>query len=268
MREQTRDGFVMSVPSRAARYQQAQQLYGAKRFEEALVALDQLAQEVPDHPDLLYARTLCLSSLGRKDEALRTCDRLIATHGHAKAQHLKARILAREPEPDLIELGPVNTGAKPARPRRRLAPLAVVVVLVAIVGGIFAYLQYSQGSSAGGANSSSAAVATPDAQRTSTPVALQGGVSVELVNNTNAHLDIWVDQISAQDAPALRVAPAGTQSISLREGTRQVRARATFDEKTRFFTAPHSIEVSGAGTLAFDALANGQGITEITIGYR
>jgi hypothetical protein len=258
----------MSAPSRAARYQQAQQLYVAKRYPEALALLDELALEVPDHPDLLYARTLCLSASGRKDEALRTCDRLIATHGHAKAQHLKARILEREPEPNFIELGPVGATPRPARPRRRLAPLIVLLALLGIGGGLFAYLEFSKGQGANGVSGVDMAPIDGAAQPAGLPTALQGGVPVMLTNMTGAHIDVWVDQVDAQDAPALRVAPEGTQEISLREGSRMVRVRATFDERNRFYSAPHAVMVSGAGTLFFGTRVNEQGITEVTIDFQ
>lgn len=253
----------MSVPSRAARYQQAQQLYAEKRHAEALRILDELAQELPDHPDLLYARTLCLSAAGQKEEALRTCDRLIATHGHAKAQHLKARILAREPEPNLIELGPVKEPrAKYGQPSlRRAIPLILLVVLLGVGGGLYAYLQGT-----GGAAGNGAAAVTPGTQPpVKPPVSLREGVPVNVANETGAHLEVWVDQVTAQDAPALRVAPGAGESIALREGVRLIRVRATIDENTRFNTVAHPIEVEGPGTLRFGTEINDQGIREVTI---
>lgn len=242
----------MSTETERQQYLRAQQLYQMKRHDEALALLDALVQHHPNSADLHYARALCLSECGRKEEALRLCDLLIGKRGHARAQQLKQRILRREPAPNLVEI-PAGPIPKPTRAasKSRLAPLAVAVLLAAVLGG--AYLYFSQDSGMADAPPAPAASVLLES----------GGTPVDLINATGGALDVWVDQTAPTDRPAVTIPANGEQTVRLQSGTRQVRARAAWGNGTRYFTMAHPVELNRPARLIFYKAENESGITEV-----
>jgi len=87
-------------------YRQAIQLIRVGRYEESLHFLQEIDTERPDTKNVLYAMAVCFEMLGRTDEAVDLCDRLIAEHDHPKARVIKARIekAASEPEMPSVDL--------------------------------------------------------------------------------------------------------------------------------------------------------------------
>ena len=74
-------------------FHQADALFRAGDYEQALEKLQQLARVYPDQPRLLYPMALCLAKLGRSDDALQICDVLLRDHGYEKARGLKHSLL-------------------------------------------------------------------------------------------------------------------------------------------------------------------------------
>ncbi len=87
-------------------YRQAIQLIRVGRYEESLHILQEIDTERPETKNVLYALAVCSEMLGRTDEAIDLCDRLIAKYEHSKARIIKARIekAASEPEPPKVDL--------------------------------------------------------------------------------------------------------------------------------------------------------------------
>ena len=87
-------------------YRQAIQLIRVGRFEESLHILQEIDTERPDTKNVLYALAVCCEMLGRNEEALDLCDRLIAKYEHPKARIIKLRIekALAEPEPPKVDL--------------------------------------------------------------------------------------------------------------------------------------------------------------------
>ena len=82
-------------------YRQAIQLIRVGRFEESLHILQEIDAERPETKNVLYALAVCCEMLGRTDEAVSLCDRLIVKCDHPKAQIIKARIEKAATEPEL-----------------------------------------------------------------------------------------------------------------------------------------------------------------------
>ncbi|MFP4500864.1 MAG: tetratricopeptide repeat protein [Candidatus Hydrogenedentota bacterium] len=244
----------MSPNNQKQRYDQAQKLFQAKRYGEALALLEGLVQEMPNNADVLYASALTLASMGRKDEALPLCDKLIAAHGHDKAQRLKARILQREPSPDLIEMPQKKRTGLSAR---QWAPLLALIVLLAAAAGLYFYLS----ADGAGTPADAAGPAVPAAATASTKPPADGP-AITLVNNTSAHIAVWVDAVGATDEPAVSVAAKEEAAWQMPEGQRQIRARAVSGDE-RFYTVDHPIAVSGPGNLVFFTEPNDFGVTEL-----
>lgn len=92
------------------RFKEADALYRAGRYGEALALLEALDRAYPNAKNVLYPLALCLEKQGRAGEALAICDRLIGQFQDPRAVTLKQRIRARgdaEPRPStaLADLG-------------------------------------------------------------------------------------------------------------------------------------------------------------------
>ncbi|MEX2015563.1 MAG: tetratricopeptide repeat protein [Candidatus Hydrogenedentales bacterium] len=101
-----------------ARFAEADELYRIGDFGGALYILDDLDRAFPHQHRLLNARARCLNKLGRLDEALELCDRLIHEFRYPKAADLRQRIVDRQ---YANAFGDTDT----ARPRREAAPAPV-----------------------------------------------------------------------------------------------------------------------------------------------
>ncbi len=73
-------------------YRQAIQLIRIGRHEESFQILTEIDAERPETKNVLYALAVCCEMLGRTDEAVDLCERLIARYDHPKARLIKARI--------------------------------------------------------------------------------------------------------------------------------------------------------------------------------
>jgi len=82
-------------------YRQAIQLIRVGRYEESLHILQEIDTERPETKNVLYAMAVCCEMLGKADEALDLCERLIARYEHPKARLIKARIEKAASEPEL-----------------------------------------------------------------------------------------------------------------------------------------------------------------------
>jgi hypothetical protein len=73
-------------------FKQADELYRGKNYAAALEVLDRLDKEFPDTHRILYPRAMCLAEVGRAEEGIAVCDRLISRHKYKRAEDLKTRI--------------------------------------------------------------------------------------------------------------------------------------------------------------------------------
>ena len=89
-------------------YREAIQLVKVGRYEEAHHMLTEIDAERPGTKNVLYAIAVCCDMMGRTEEALDLCERLIAEHDHPKARMIKARIEAAAKEPDLPKVDLVS----------------------------------------------------------------------------------------------------------------------------------------------------------------
>ncbi len=114
----------MTVDDLYVLYRQAIQLIRVGRNEDALALLREIDRERPATKNVLYPMAVCLEMLGRFDEALDCCGRLIAEHDSEKARVLKARIekTARESELPQVDLVSALGIDKPAPPPAQAAP--------------------------------------------------------------------------------------------------------------------------------------------------
>jgi tetratricopeptide (TPR) repeat protein len=108
-------------------YRQAIQLIRVGRYEESMHILQEIDGERPETKNVLYAMAVCCEMLGKTDEALDMCERLIARYEHPKARIIKARIekAASEPElPTVDLLADLGLGKVPAASSPTPAPAA------------------------------------------------------------------------------------------------------------------------------------------------
>lgn len=73
-------------------FKQADDLYRGKNYAAALEILDRLNAAFPDTRRIMYPRAMCLAEVGRVEEAIAICDRLISRHKYKRARELKARV--------------------------------------------------------------------------------------------------------------------------------------------------------------------------------
>lgn len=76
-------------------FREAKRLYEQGRAAEALVLLDDLDHRFPSVADILYARAICIQTLGRDYEANLLCNKLNHLHGDPRARRLQALWRAR-----------------------------------------------------------------------------------------------------------------------------------------------------------------------------
>jgi hypothetical protein len=123
-------------------FDEADALFRAGRYVEALSALRALDDAYPGTKNILFPMALCLEHLGRGDEAQPICDVLIDKFQHAQAIEMKLRLrpttldvsldsLEIEGDYDVPDLGPVETLPVPELEEERTSPWKVV----AVVGG-------------------------------------------------------------------------------------------------------------------------------------
>lgn len=131
-------------------FKQADALFRGGRYGDALIFLEKLNRAHPDQKNVLFPMAMCLTELGRGDEALPICDQLIATYDLPRAKALRERILAETPTVRTAPLSatPANASAvqanatreAPAPGRRRwpwILGLTIAVMLVALSGILF-----------------------------------------------------------------------------------------------------------------------------------
>jgi tetratricopeptide repeat protein len=73
-------------------YHQADELFRAKKYPEALVILDQLDEQFPNWKNVLYPRALCLANLDRFEEAKQICEYLVNVYKDPRAQKLLTKV--------------------------------------------------------------------------------------------------------------------------------------------------------------------------------
>ena len=107
-------------------YRQAIQLIRVGRYEDSLQILQEIDAERPDTKNVHYAMAVCFEMLGRTDEALDYCGRLIAKYDHPKARVIKARIEKAASEPELPKVDLISglgVGRPPIAPPSAAAPV-------------------------------------------------------------------------------------------------------------------------------------------------
>ena len=73
----------------AEKYYEAQQLFIHGEAADALAILDRIAKSAPNHPEIMYAKALCLQGLGRNEEGLALCNKLYAMHNDKRGVRLR-----------------------------------------------------------------------------------------------------------------------------------------------------------------------------------
>ncbi len=130
------------------KFHQADSLFKAGRYNEALAILDQLNRAFPNTKNILYPAALCLEKLGRSRDAINLCDQLISGHQDTRAQNIKNRLAASMQAPvedtslaslgmpgasDILDMGPPRSvpAYKPAETERDWKKYALIGLGVA-----------------------------------------------------------------------------------------------------------------------------------------
>ncbi len=74
-------------------FREADQCYKDGDFEGALKILNELDVAFPSDRNLMYAQARTLGKVGREDEALALCDRLVSEFGYSRAARLQVKLL-------------------------------------------------------------------------------------------------------------------------------------------------------------------------------
>jgi predicted acyltransferase len=74
------------------KFDQANALYSAKRYAEAMAALDELEADNPLSQNVMYPRALCLAAMRQHEEALNLCNQLETLFGDTRVAGLKTRL--------------------------------------------------------------------------------------------------------------------------------------------------------------------------------
>lgn len=268
----------MSNGSAKQLFQQAGQLFQAKRYPDALRILDRLAQEAPGNTEVLYARAMCLGALGKAAEAVEICEMLANVYGDARGAQLRARLTQprRAPTPPGAQAPAARpaAAAKPApaaqqagapakKSSRNLVLVAVLVVLVAGAGGAYYYLNSMQAEEAPAGAARTAPVPGP-----AQPQAVNGifgdpnGVKLATTNETGGVLDVWLGDVGATIAPLASLQAGEKGTIGIAAGRHKIRARADWGN-VLFHTAIQDIDVSGPEQVVFFREVNPMGIPEV-----
>jgi hypothetical protein len=75
-----------------SKFKEADQLFRAKKFSEALVVLDNLDREFPNVKNIIYPRAMCMAHVGMHEEALELCRQLKVEFGDTRADALMTQI--------------------------------------------------------------------------------------------------------------------------------------------------------------------------------
>ncbi len=113
-------------------YQEAQELYRQERWAEALVIFDDLSLSYKSDKDIMMSRAMCLSRVGKEEEAELICDYLTVVHKDPRAAQIKAQI------PQAKRDGKTAPKEKKAQ-TPLLDPLVVKRVVVAVFVAALAY---------------------------------------------------------------------------------------------------------------------------------
>lgn len=133
----------MNAAEAQGKFAHATTLYREKRYPEALQVLDELDANQPFTQNILYPRALCLTALGRMEEASQICDVLEVMFQDPRAPKLKARCHAPEkPGPNggasrtgkSQPLPSSKKGGKGFRPSVRDAVIVLLLIGVCALG--------------------------------------------------------------------------------------------------------------------------------------
>ncbi|GMU91933.1 MAG: hypothetical protein AMXMBFR4_09910 [Candidatus Hydrogenedentota bacterium] len=75
-----------------AKFEEADLLYKAKKYEAALAVLDELDARFPETRNIIYPRAMCLARLGKFDKALDLCQQLKVEFGDPRGDKLIKKI--------------------------------------------------------------------------------------------------------------------------------------------------------------------------------
>lgn len=145
-----------------AKFEEADRLYQAGQFENALQTLDELDRAFPDERRVQFPKARCLAKLGRFDEARTLASQIVLEHGYTPARKLMEHLDRRAAAPaeshapdsfshlpkDLESIldGPKSFGsggAPPPIPAAQTAPdwvkpaAAVAIIVIVLVAGAF-----------------------------------------------------------------------------------------------------------------------------------
>lgn len=136
---------LLTPDEAAQRFKQADQRYRDRDFAGALAILDDLDARYPNDRNLLYARARTLGKIGREDEALALCDRLVSEFGYSRAARLQVKLLkslteqidqdaeAGTPPPIDIPSEPEAESEAPKEPRFRIKPVRLLLLVGLVV---------------------------------------------------------------------------------------------------------------------------------------
>lgn len=112
------------------RYTQAEELYKAGQYTASLALLDELDRAYPKERNILYARAMNLASLGRKRDALKACDYLVAVYADSRGEALKVQL---DPRASSRSSSPGSSHRRSGPPPAMIAVGAVLVIAVLAV---------------------------------------------------------------------------------------------------------------------------------------
>lgn len=146
----------MDASEGTAMFQQADSLFRAGRYHEALALLARLNEAWPGQVNVLLPMAYCLERLGQPAEALNVARHILAQGEHPRARQLVNHLLANTPtQPPAVPAGPEYLGVDdflgPSPAARAPVPasrsfsldgrmIAIAVVVLALLGAIIALL--------------------------------------------------------------------------------------------------------------------------------
>ncbi len=127
-------------------FRDADQRYRDGDFAGAMEILNALDVEFPNDRNLMYAQARTLGKIGREDEALSLCDRLVSEFGYSRAARLQVKLLksmtdqieadAAAAPPSLFELEPESESEPEideVKPRRfKIKPIRLLLLIVLV----------------------------------------------------------------------------------------------------------------------------------------
>jgi formylglycine-generating enzyme required for sulfatase activity len=118
------------------KYRQAQALYRAGSFKEAMSLVNELDEAFPNSKDILFAQASLLNALGRKKEAANLCERLIVQFADERAERLKAAISLGETGAATPAVFPSKRPFEAVRRRPLFFGVLASCILVAVVAPV------------------------------------------------------------------------------------------------------------------------------------